>query len=88
MTERTHPPFTDGNGEDLWDATEQKAGTAHAAALTARGAAAGGLRYEAYLPPDMALWLLESIEQGVFNDPPEAVFVRDLPPIPICGGSC
>jgi antitoxin ParD1/3/4 len=38
-------------------------------------AAKGGLRFEAYLPPDLALWLLDRIEQGVFVDPSEAAFV-------------
>ena len=35
----------------------------------------GGLRFEAYLPPNLALWLLDLIEQGKFLDPSEAVFV-------------
>jgi hypothetical protein len=35
----------------------------------------GGLRFEAYLPPSLALWLLDLIEQGKFLDPSEAVFV-------------
>lgn len=35
----------------------------------------GGLRFEAYLPPSLALWLLGLIEQGQFLDPSEAVFV-------------
>src|SRR5437762_1070508 len=48
-------------------------------------AAKGGLRFEAYLPPDLAEWLLDLIERGVFADPCEAVFVimgehRDLEP--------
>ena len=30
---------------------------------------------EAYLPPSLALWLLDLIEQGKFLDPSEAVFV-------------
>jgi antitoxin ParD1/3/4 len=34
----------------------------------------GGLRFEAYLPPDMADWLLERVERGDFVDPSEAVF--------------
>ena len=37
--------------------------------------AEGGLRFEAYLPPSLALWLLDRIEQGKFLDPSEAVFV-------------
>jgi hypothetical protein len=45
----------------------------------------GGLRFEAYLPPDLADWLLGLIERGMFADPSEAVFVilgehRDLEP--------
>lgn len=45
----------------------------------------GGLRFDAYLPPDLAEWLLDHIERGVFADPSEAVFVildehRDLEP--------
>lgn len=38
-------------------------------------ARSGGLRFEAYLPPDLAVWLLGLIERGVFTDPSEAVFV-------------
>jgi len=38
-------------------------------------ARAGGLRFEAYLPPDLAVWLIDLIERGVFSDPGEAVFV-------------
>jgi len=38
-------------------------------------ARAGGLSFEAYLPPDMADWLLERVERGDFVDPSEAVFV-------------
>ncbi|UXT00624.1 hypothetical protein [Agrobacterium tumefaciens] len=37
--------------------------------------AMGGLRFEAFLPPSLALWLLQRIEQGKFLDPSEAVFV-------------
>lgn len=48
-------------------------------------AAKGGLRFEAYLPPDLALWLLDRIQQGSFLDPSEAAFVllgeaRELEP--------
>src|SRR3546814_8966927 len=48
-------------------------------------ARAGGLRFEAYLPPALADWLLERIERGTFADPGEAVFAivgnfRDLEP--------
>ncbi|MBO9100772.1 hypothetical protein J5287_22150 [Rhizobium sp. K1/93] len=41
--------------------------------------------FEAYLPPDLAVWLLDRIERGAFVDPSEATFVllgeaRDLEP--------
>ena len=35
----------------------------------------GGLKFEAYLPPDLALWVLDMVERGIFIDPSEAVFV-------------
>ncbi|MBB5278797.1 hypothetical protein HNR26_004911 [Rhizobium rosettiformans] len=35
----------------------------------------GGLKFEVYLPPSLALWLLDRIEQGHFLDPSEATFV-------------
>lgn len=35
----------------------------------------GGLKFEAYLPPNIADWILERVEQGVFRDPAEAIFV-------------
>src|SRR3546814_19246166 len=43
------------------------------------------LRFEAYLPPALADWLLEPIERVMFADPSEAVFAivgnfRDLEP--------
>lgn len=48
-------------------------------------AKAGGLRFEAYLPPGLAEWVLEMVEKGEFVDPSEAVFVfmqqaRELDP--------
>ena len=62
------------------DATEwpDPADKAHAVEQARRlrdRAAKGGLRFEAYLPSGLALWLLDRIEQGVFLDPSEAVFV-------------
>ncbi|MBV8888946.1 MAG: hypothetical protein JO305_04690 [Alphaproteobacteria bacterium] len=41
------------------------------------------MRFEVYLPPNIAEWLLDRIERGVFADPSEAVFAimdehRDL----------
>lgn len=51
---------------------------AHALEQTKRlrdQAAKGGLRFEAYLPSGLALWLLDRIESGKYLDPSEAVFV-------------
>lgn len=51
---------------------------AHASAQAKRlrdHAAKGGLRFEAYLPSGLALWLLDRIESGKYLDPSEAVFV-------------
>ena len=46
-------------------------------------AAEGGLRFEAYLPPRLAEWVIALVDQDVFHSPAEAVFVamqsfRDL----------
>jgi antitoxin ParD1/3/4 len=40
-----------------------------------RQAAEGGLRFEAYLPPSLAAWVISLVEQDVFHSPSEAVFV-------------
>ncbi|MGB5583856.1 MAG: hypothetical protein WBO16_06280 [Gammaproteobacteria bacterium] len=40
-----------------------------------RQVATGGLRFEAYLPPALASWVIELVEKGVFHSPSEAVFV-------------
>jgi Arc/MetJ-type ribon-helix-helix transcriptional regulator len=71
--------------QDAWDSPEaETARIAQARALKEQGRK-GGLRFEAYLPPDLAEWLLDHIERGVFADPSEAVFVilgehRELEP--------
>jgi antitoxin ParD1/3/4 len=44
-------------------------------AAVRRQAAAGGLRFEAYLPPGLAEWVVSLVEQEVFRSPSEAVFV-------------
>lgn len=38
-------------------------------------ASKGGLRFEAFLPPNLAEWVLDLVERGVFLDPKEAAFV-------------
>ena len=35
----------------------------------------GGLRFEAYLPPRLAEWVIALVDQDVFHSPTEAVFV-------------
>jgi LmbE family N-acetylglucosaminyl deacetylase len=68
-----------------WDSPEAEAARIAQARALREQAGKGGLRFEAYLPPDLAEWLLDLIERGVFADPSEAVFVimgehRDLEP--------
>jgi antitoxin ParD1/3/4 len=68
---------------DAWDSPEAKAARITQARALREQAGKGGLRFEAYLPPDLAEWLLDQIERSVFADPSEAVFVilgehRDL----------
>jgi len=68
-----------------WPTAEEKAKNIAQAKALKEKAQKGGLRFEAYLPPGLAEWLLELIERGVFVDPSEAVFVilgehRDLEP--------
>ena len=53
---------------------EKASGVGQAKALREQ-AKKGGLRFEAYLPPELADWLLGAIERGGFMDPSEAVFV-------------
>ena len=48
-------------------------------------AAESGLHFETYLTPDLAEWVLDLVERGVFIDPCEAVFcfmqeARELAP--------
>jgi antitoxin ParD1/3/4 len=40
-----------------------------------RQAAEGGLTFEAYLPPGLAAWVINLVDQEVFRSPSEAVFV-------------
>ena len=73
------------DAEDDWPTAEQKARNIAQAKALKEIAQKGGLRFEAYLPPGLAEWLLGLIEQGVFVDPSEATFVilgehKDLEP--------
>ncbi len=47
----------------------------HDIASVRRQAAEGGLRFEAYLPPSLAAWVVSLVEQNIFHSPSEAVFV-------------
>ena len=77
--------MTEGSSPDAWDSPEAEAARIAQARALRDQAGKGGLRFEAYLPPDLAEWLLDLIEHGVFANPSEAVFVilgehRDLEP--------
>jgi len=58
-----------------WDSPEAEAKRMAQARALRDQARAGGLRFDAYLPPSLADWLLAHIERGTFRDPSEAVFV-------------
>ena len=64
----------DDNAEEWPSPAERTAAIAQASALREQ-ARNGGLRFEAFLPPNLAGWLLERIENGVFLSPSEAAFV-------------
>ncbi len=63
------------NRNKLWLENEE---TAHSRIEQARNlksvAAESGMRFNAYLPPDLAKWVLNQVENGMFIDPSEAVF--------------
>lgn len=63
------------NDEFEWPDPADKAHAVEQAKRLRDQAAKGGLRFEAYLSPSLALWLLDRIERGKFLDPSEAVFV-------------
>lgn len=63
------------NDEFEWPDPADQAHAVEQAKRLRDQAAQGGLRFEAYLPPALALWLLDRIEQRKFLDPSEAVFV-------------
>jgi len=63
------------NDEFEWPDPADKTHAVEQAKRLRDQAAKGGLRFEAYLPPSLALWLLDRIERGKYLDPSEAVFV-------------
>jgi len=71
--------------DETWPSKELRAHAIKQAQGLRDSAKEGGLRFQAYLPPELALWVLDRIERGVFTDPSEAVFVlldeaRELKP--------
>jgi hypothetical protein len=85
MIDDTTLPIATEASPDVWAGPEAKAARIAQARALKEQAAKGGLRFEAYLPPDLAGWLLDLIERGVFADPSEAIFVilgehRELEP--------
>ncbi len=71
--------------DETWPSKELRARASQQAQVLRDSTTEGGLRFQAYLPPRLALWLLDQIERGVFTDPSEAVFVlldeaRELEP--------
>ena len=61
------------DSDDAYD-KYRRHGAAQAVALREK-AAAGGVVFEAYLPPEFASWILDKVASGVFANPSEAVFV-------------
>lgn len=71
--------------DETWPSKELRAHAIQQAQALRDSAKEGGLRFQAYLPPELALWVLDRIERGVFTDLSEAVFVlldeaRELEP--------
>ena len=84
MTDDIDPDETDTQGGDWRMPADRARDIAQAMALQEQ-ARKGGLRFEVFLPPGLAEWVLDFVERGVFVDPSEAVFVilgehRDLEP--------
>ena len=75
------------SGDDITDwrnPEDRERDIAQARALRDR-AREGGLRFEAFLPPGLAGWVLDLVARGVFTSPSDAAFVmlgvqRDLEP--------
>jgi hypothetical protein len=67
--------MTDTDDAFQWPDPADKAHAVEQAKRLRNQVAEGGLRFEAYLPPSLALWLLDRIEGGKYLDPSEAVFV-------------
>jgi antitoxin ParD1/3/4 len=71
--------------DPIWPTPEEDAFNAAQVQALRDQVAAGGLRFESYLAPRQAVWLLDMIEKGVFVDPAHAIGVivneaRELEP--------
>lgn len=64
-----------GEDEEIWPTRAERVFSIEQAQCLKEQAREGGLRFEAYLPPALAVWLLELVEQGIFNDPSHGAFV-------------
>ena len=83
MTDDIDIDDTDMQGD--WRTPADRARDIAQAKALREQACKGGLRFEVFLPPGLAEWVLDFVERGVFVDPSEAVFVilgehRDLEP--------
>ncbi len=68
-----------------WPSVEEKADNIAQAKTLREQAKTAGMRFNVYLPPELADWLLGLVEKGTFTDPSEAVYVmlqeaRELEP--------
>ena len=61
--------------EPLWPTRAERAFGMEQAQRLKEQACEGGLRFEAFLTSELAVWVLELIEHGVFTSPSEAVWV-------------
>lgn len=61
--------------EPLWPTRAERVFSIEQAQLLKEQAREGGLRFDAFLTSELAVWVLEFIEQGVFTSPSEAVWV-------------
>jgi antitoxin ParD1/3/4 len=80
----------DYNAEDSGYSFGSDARSCERARLLRQQAAAGGLKFETYLPSGLAEWVLDMVEKGIFRDPGEAVFVymsqaQDITEVPGLG---
>lgn len=79
------PETTIADSQADWRMPEDRERDIAQAQALREQASKGGLRFEAFLPPTLAEWILDLVARGVFTDPSEAVFVmlgeqRELEP--------